>query len=124
MSSEVLLKIRTVPRESLAKLFYKFDSGKFDVLARHEMHHHLLVTKHDGYRENLEDILSVLIAIVVILGIKNRKVTETIPPFQDEEGFSESRISFLLLCSKRLETRPTLISNSRRKSHLVGLDNS
>jgi len=68
------------------------------------MHHHLLVTKHDGYRENLEDILFVLIAIVVLLGIKNRKVAETIPPFQDDEGFSESRPRFILLGGKRFQT--------------------
>jgi len=48
------------------------------------MHHHLLVTKHDGYRENLEDILSVQITEVVIYGIKNRQVTQTVVAFQDE----------------------------------------
>ena len=48
------------------------------------MHHPVLITKHDWFRDDVEDIFSILILEVVVLRIENRKITETVFALQDE----------------------------------------
>jgi hypothetical protein len=88
------------------------------------MHHPVLITEQDWFRDDVEDILSIFIAEMVVLRIKNGEITETVFAFKDEESFSESTSSLLLPCGKRLKTRPALISHRRRKPHLIRLDDS
>lgn len=110
--------------ESLSKSLHQFDSGKFDVLARHQVHHQVLIKEHDWHRDDAEDILPIPIAIAVVLRIENSKITETVRTFQDEQGLPESRTTFLFFWSKRLETRLALISDCEGLPHHAGLNHS
>ena len=49
--------------DSLTKFLYQFHSDKFHILARHEMHHHCLISKGNRDRNDLENIFPALLSI-------------------------------------------------------------
>ena len=69
---------------SLTKLLYQFHCSKFDVLTRHQMYHHRLISKGNRDRSDLKDIFPVGISEVVKDRLKYRKVAQTIGSFQNE----------------------------------------
>ena len=70
--------------DSLTKFLYQFHCGNFDLLTRHEMNHHCLISKCNRYRSNLKNIFPNGISEVVKDRLKYRKVAQTIGSFQNE----------------------------------------